>query len=268
MKKIYLVVALLLMSFSSLSHANRLIGAGGDIYASRCYANELPLAECTAYRDQAYYGIPAWGVPGCITLEEYDYAKANSLAPICSFIPGATPVLFAVCTCGCFEEGTKLSVAELRTGRKRLASIEEIVNNASHFAAYSATDNSTLGTLAFEARNLNRVTSGPEDKPLVIIKTESGKRIGLSGKHAILLASGNMVKAEELNVGDLMVQENGLSDAVVEITEGKKDQMVYNLLTKSSTENGHLVIAEGLVVGDLYWQNIVDADIKKFKMRQ
>ncbi|WP_039911795.1 Hint domain-containing protein [Cellvibrio mixtus] len=242
--------------------------------ASRCAASTLTQAQCAQYRQIAYYGYtsPITGatVPGCITYNEYLYAGANSIAPICSQFPDAAGnyPLIAVCTCGCFAEGTEVSVFDKNTGASRIANIENIVKNPLAFSAAAATDNSTLSALVFESRDIKKVTFGPEEKPLVLITTESGKHIGLSTEHGVLLSNGTIVKAKTLNTGDLLVLENGTADPIVDIATGEKDKTVFNFLTNSTTENGHLIVAEGLVVGDLYWQNILESEIAEFRIRQ
>ena len=188
MKKLHILLTLLIMTVSQAAMANRLIDAQ---YTSRCYATDLTQAQSAEARDIAY------NVHGCITQTEYNYAAANSLAPMCA-APFASTTLFAVCTCDCFEEGTQINVLKKNANQDDVVSIEKIVSKVKEYDVYSVTNDSTLSTLAFENRRINVVTDGPEDKPLVMITTESGIEIGLSELHGVLLANGKMVIASEL----------------------------------------------------------------------
>jgi len=238
--------------------ANRL---DDDVYRSRCYTADLTAAQCADLRDYAYE-------TDCVTLEEYDYANTKKLAPICTPFPPVS--LVAVCPCGCFEEGTNISTVNRVNGNDQLATIEDIVNNYSSYEAYTVVANSTLTSLSYEPRGFDVVTDGVEEKPLVVVLTESGKRIGLSSRHGVLLISGTMTTATELSVGDVLVQADGSPDPIVSIEQGPVGEIVYNVLTETDDESGasHLIVAQGLIMGDLYWQNILDSEFRRFKIRQ
>ncbi|WP_046006537.1 hypothetical protein [Pseudoalteromonas rubra] len=229
-----------------------------DQLKSRCNGTELTQAECRDYRNYAR--------GNCINNTEYNYAVQKNFAPVCNqFDPSK---LIAVCRCGCFEVGTKISAREGKSNAITQVNVEALFNNEQKFDVLAFAETATMSNVHFDLEQIEDTTKGPEEKPLVIVHTESGIRIGLSEEHGVLLASGKMTVARNLQAGDDLVKEDGSTDKIVAIESGAENQMVYNLLTTAEEEQGHLVIANGLVMGDLYWQNILMSDMAKFKVRQ
>lgn len=264
MKNIYIVLALLLMGFSDMSFANRL---DGDIVRSRCAAKELTQTQCAQLRNIAYNNGA-----GCITKAEYDYANIKKLAPMCNILNPTE--LFAVCTCGCFQEGTKIDAFNLAFAGDQQVNIEDIVRGAAaqqaaaNFEVYAVTGDSRRSLLDYEPRSVSVVTEGEESKPLVLITTESGKTVGLSRQHGVLLANGKMIIAGNLKKHHKLLNKEGTVERIASIKEGPVGEVVYNLMTDAETENGHLVVANGLVLGDLYWQNILESEMARFRIRR
>ncbi|OHU86988.1 MULTISPECIES: hypothetical protein [Pseudoalteromonas] len=229
-----------------------------DQLKARCNGTELSQEECRQYRDYAR--------GRCINDTEYYYAKENNFAPVCNqFDPSK---LIAVCRCGCFELGTKISARLSGTSVTSQVNIEDLFDNEKQYDVLAMADTATMSDVQFDLEQVTDTTKGPEEKPLVIVNTASGIRIGLSEEHGVLLASGKMDVARNLSVGDKLVKEDGSIDVITAIEQGAQDQVVYNLLTDSDDEQGHLVIANGLVMGDLYWQNILMSEMAKFQVRQ
>jgi hypothetical protein len=85
----------------------------------------------------------------------------------------------------------------------------------------------------------------------------------LSTEHAVLLSSGEMVAARELDAAlHSLVTEKGEIVAISKIERRATDDDVYNVLTDAGlSHKGHLIIANGLVVGDIMWQNTLAADL-------
>ncbi|ASD66064.1 Hint domain-containing protein [Pseudoalteromonas piscicida] len=229
-----------------------------DQLRSRCNGTELSQEECRQYRDYAR--------GNCINDTEYYYAKTKNFAPVCNqFDPSK---LIAVCRCGCFEIGTKISARENGSNINSQINIENLFSNEQQFNVLAMADTATLSNVQFDLEQIADTTKGPEEKPLIVIKTASGIRLGLTEEHGVLLASGKMDVARNLHVGDQLVKEDGSIDIITSLEQGAENQDVYNLLTNSEDEQGHLVIANGLVMGDLYWQNILMSEMAKFEVRQ
>jgi hypothetical protein len=246
-------------SLPAMAEENRLTDPKGN----RCGDNQISYAECPTYLDYAWNGGA-----GCINATEYNYAKANSIAPICSPLNRATYIGW--CRCGCFEKSTKLFLYDVQRQEGSWQTVEGLPGNTARLGAYTLADGATLGDMSRTVHAILDTTVGPEEKPLVVIRTEGGSVLGLTEMHAVLLASGFMVRAAELTTDSVVVNMNGQAERIVEITRVPTRELVYNLLTDAGLENkqGHLVFAEGIVVGDIYWQNIVESELRELTLRQ
>jgi hypothetical protein len=103
-------------------------------------------------------------------------------------------------------------------------------------------------------------TVGPEEKPVVRITTHSGRDLAVTDIHPIFVARGEsmaMVQAKDVEAGDKLMDENGNIDPVLALESYKldpSDNKVYNLDTRSPDPEEHIISANNLRVGDLYWQ--------------
>jgi hypothetical protein len=113
------------------------------------------------------------------------------------------------------------------------------------------------------------MTIGPEQKPLVWIRTTTGLTIGLTETHGVLRSTGFMAKAVELKPGDVLINVDGSPETIASIDRKGTGENVYNVLTNAGIKNkpGHIVFANELAVGDLYWQNILEEEFVKLAVR-
>jgi hypothetical protein len=78
-----------------------------------------------------------------------------------------------------------------------------------------------------------------------------------------------MVAARELDPAlHSLVTENGQFVPIARIERKATDRNVYNVLTDAGlSHKGHMIIANGLVVGDIMWQNTLAADLHAIVIR-
>src|SRR5690606_38998306 len=93
------------------------------------------------------------------------------------------------------------------------------------------------------------------DHVLVDLKTNSGKNLSLTPNHPVLLASGTMVEAEVLRVGDLLLQADGTPDEIVSAQSTQFYGKVYNLYVESDYPLENIVVTEGILNGSAFFQN-------------
>ena len=103
---------------------------------------------------------------------------------------------------------------------------------------------------------IKRMTAGPESLPMIEIETSLGHKIMITSEHPLVTAKG-VKMAKDIALGDQL--KSGADGKFVSILSiGKKiyTDLVYNFEVEgSAAERDHLVIAEGLVSGELYLQN-------------
>jgi hypothetical protein len=173
------------------------------------------------------------------------------------FMGGATNNFPEIrCECGCFSGEVKLltHLGEIQ--------IKQISKEASAIGGISlAVFDERLGRYKGSQRLFNRdFVVGPELKPILEISTEKGRKVALTTTHPVLVRDerlDNMVQARALEVGDKIVGFDNVEDVVTEIKTyqlPKENQNVYNVDTQGSSDYEHVIIANELKMGDLYWQ--------------
>jgi len=139
-------------------------------------------------------------------------------------------------THGCFVAGTRVQV-----GVGQLVPVELLGRGAS-----------VLSYGGVRAR-VRRAVRGPELLPVVAIATADGARLMVTREHPMLTVVG-LKPARALSIADQLLSASGAPTAVSSLSSRSYDGLVYNFELPGTAEADHLVVAEGLVSGDLYLQ--------------
>lgn len=225
-------------------------------YQNRCTDfQSMTNEECAYSREDAY------SLQKCINKAEYDFATKAGLGIACKRTASGYELRDA-CPCGCFDPKTKILVSD--AGNWEEIEADKIQKN--HEIA-SLSDNATLSNPDILARKVVYTTSGPESDKLYSFKLSNGKTLKVTKNHAILLADGRVLAAEKVLATDRLVSVDG---ELVEIESISMDiaPEVHNFLVESDTASGHLVVAEGVVVGDILWQNTLIKDLGRVLLRK
>lgn len=112
-------------------------------------------------------------------------------------------------------------------------------------------------------------TVGGENHPMVVLSMADGITLAETENHAILLSTGVMVAAKDLTAGQTLVRHDGSPNEIAEISRLPADGYAYNVLTDAGlVHQGHMVVANDLIVGDLMWQNTLSTDLNAIIVRQ
>ncbi|WP_186647237.1 Hint domain-containing protein [Fluviispira vulneris] len=247
-----ILIASLTLGFQA--YANRITGPSDK--NGRCTEN-LGGGACQEERE---YALKA----GCITQDEYNSLVGYNSYPICD----RKNILRAWCSCGCFEESTRIFSFEALTNDIGYIPIKKITADSKKYNVASVKADASLSQLNVGLYNLISTTSGPEADPLIVFKTQNGLRLAVTKEHAILLADGRMVAAKNVKLTDALVLANGRPIAIKSIESLKTDKNVLNLLTSGKSNLEHTLFAEGLIVGDLAWQNNLKNMLNAIAIRQ
>jgi hypothetical protein len=259
----YVVLSVLLLGVASPLSAwatNQIAGPDGapNPGHNRCGNDQIPVGDCPAYQDYAYY------VDGCINEEEYLYSQAWSIAPQCSAIH--PNVYIGFCYCGCLERSTQILSNDPVTGAETTQRIDSIDLGGVRIQAL--TENATLSSVNYASREVVATTAGSENKPMVELHLESGVILSATEQHAFLLATGVMVAAKDLEVGQFLVKQDGSPSRITEISRVPTTDDVFNVLTNAGlSHKGHMIVANGVIVGDLMWQNTLAKDLNSIIIR-
>ena len=214
------------------------------VLGKRCEdAQEMTPAQCVQTREDSFSS-------GCINRWEKELATANAWSTFC-----AGKSLILVCPCSCFDASTKIMAHG--------ASLPEWVEAAEISVDDQLVTLSPSGTIStmdqpesWETMGLRWTTSGPEENDMYVFKLRTGRDLSVTQNHAILLYTGVMKAAKNIQISDRLINAKGVPIEIVEISRRPaEDGHVYNFLIDSNDRENHLVVAEGVVVGDSIWQD-------------
>lgn len=103
-------------------------------------------------------------------------------------------------------------------------------------------------------------TVGPEDKQIIRLATADGLAVHLTENHPVLVFRDEervMVQARSVKVGESILRQDGTPAEIVEISRfslSENDKNVFNVDTKATTSEGHVILVNGLQMGDAKWQ--------------
>lgn len=225
----------------------------------RCLDAALPAEDCEYRRKQALE-------IGCITQDEYNDLVRYGSAPSCNTLKKVTSpqqYLEGWCACGCFAPTTRIAVVERSSSLDFINELlfvkaKKVVKNTNRFNLVHLTENATLSDLQIMASPIRISTEGVEKKELVQIITEDYRKLLVTTKHPILTARGTMVMAKNLRPDDQLIDRNGNIVGVKSLSTVPFNGKVYNFMTDFESKNGHVIFAEDLAVGDLFWQSSLE----------
>ncbi|WP_394840307.1 Hint domain-containing protein [Pendulispora rubella] len=213
--------------------------SGSSHAASRCFEG-IPWADCKAMIDDAYN-------KGLTTLKAQQW---NTYWQWCPLVYAGK--IQSVCPAGCFAGNTQLTDGE---------GSELSISEASEGVALKTlSDNSSTARPNLQGRAIDMAIRGPEAHDLYIFQLSNGRELRVTENHAMVLASGRLVKARNVRTSDAFVDATGASVPVLAIYREPATSDVYNVRMKSSSFEGHVVVAEGVLAGDNYLQNAVDGE--------
>lgn len=140
-------------------------------------------------------------------------------------------------TDGCFAKGTKI-----QTGKDQSVAIETL-----HVGFPVALANGGMATI-------KKIVTGPESKPMIHFITSTGQKLVVTSEHPLLTQKG-IKMAKDITIGDELKTAAGKFATIASISQKPYKLNVYNIELEGDATEDHLIIAEGLVSGDLYIQN-------------
>lgn len=163
------------------------------------------------------------------------------------------------CMCGCFTPDVKL-----QSTRGELP-IVDLMTSADYepFRLLTPKDLYSAELSVSPFLNRGHFTVGPEENPVFRFQVSSGESVTVTELHPMVVSkngSYDMVLAKSVQAGDLLVTGSGREAAVVAIESYKLEpsqNLVYNVDTKGQQLLDHVVIANGVLTGDIVWQNLL-----------
>ena len=222
--------------------------------AVRC-SGPLPQDQCNALINTAYNN-------GLLTSGAVTWLTQNGFCPIV-IDAGAGPQIYSFCPVGCFAADTEI-LSALR-GRTTYSRASEITRNDS---LWSLSDRANLRAVALTKHDIGRVVHGPEIPELFVFALATGATLRVTQHHPMILDNGMIVEAAQVEDGASFIGVDGRPVAVVSITREPATEDVFNFQTVGDTQLSHVIVADGVLVGDLKLQNDLAAEQASIELRR
>lgn len=197
---------------------------------------------------------------GLLTADAQSWLTTNGWCPI--VIAGT---LAGICPNGCFDAQTEILTAMTSDGT---ASYTPAAQLAPHTPLVTMSDEAGLDTVELVSRPVSRVVYGPEEPPLFAFALSSGATLRVTSHHPMVLDSGVITEAADVEVGSAFIGIDGAPVTVTAITREPATGDVFNYETSATSQIGHVMAAHGVFVGDLKLQNELSSEAKLIELRR
>ncbi|OJH36461.1 hypothetical protein [Cystobacter ferrugineus] len=195
-----------------------------------------------------------------ITLAAYNWGLANGYYPVIDRHNN----IGAVCKCGCFEANALILTRD-EQGTTAWVPAKDIKTSTTLFALNEA---ATLSRPTFDAKSIKSATRGEEKPALYAFELDNDRTLKVTQNHGMLLSDGRVVEARTLGVGAEFVALDGSTVRVRDLRFEHTAEDVYNFEVSAQDPAGHIIAAEGVLVGDLAWQNQLSRELGSIAVRR
>lgn len=209
----------------------------------RC-ATALPADICQAFINTAFND-------NLLTLDAWTWLTNNGFCPMV-LDAGAGPQIYDFCPRGCFADDTEILSSIGSKGELNYTPASKVTFDT---PLTTVADSAELGTMSLTGRGIDRIVYGPETPDLVVFTLANGTVLRVTVHHPMVLDDGMIVEAEKVPEGSAFVGVDGESVPVVSIGHEKTDGNVFNFQTDGESQLSHIIVAHGVLVGDLKLQN-------------
>jgi hypothetical protein len=171
----------------------------------------------------------------------------------------------AVCRPGCFAEDTQILTASNQHGLTASKSAARVTVKD---ALIAMADDASVNDVKLVARTIDVPTHGPEIPALFVFTLSNGAKLRVTEHHPMVLADGSLVRASNVKPKALFMGIDGAAVRVVSIERELTTGEVYGFETKSDTQIGHVIVAEGVLVGDLQLQDKLQIELNGIEARR
>lgn len=222
--------------------------AGRNAWARRC-GYIRPSTEA-AYNEEGSYLIFTAGKKG----GSPDIPVVES-APC---ISGLTKL--GACMAGCYTPSQHLDFDGA------LSAIEEGFRSELR-SVTALTADSQVGQLRFAPQPIQSFVMGQTDETIYILSADNGRRLEVTAEHPMVDATGLVVKAKNLRVGDRLMTAAGQSTRIVSLEQRMYHGAVWNVQPRSRNQSENILVAEGFLTGSVRFQNEWADDLFRISLR-
>jgi hypothetical protein len=174
-------------------------------------------------------------------------------------------LIYDFCPAGCFAADTQVATSVSPDGKPDYVAAASVTPRS---PLVSMADDASLSQLALAPQSVKRTVAGPEDANLFVFGLANGRTLRVTQHHPMVIDSGQILQASQVVPGMAFVGLDGKSVAISSITREKPTANVFNFLTGGDTQLSHIIIAEGVLVGDLKIQNDLENEQTSVELRR
>lgn len=155
-----------------------------------------------------------------------------------------------ICLSSCYTPDMMLSfnVGDVDVESAYLENLQDILTVSAE---------STIEQMAMQFRPVKHHIRSVIDGKHEILKflTDSGKVLKVTPNHPLINGHGQMIRADRFKEGDFLVNVDGAKEKIVALTASEYHGKVYNVEIDADHYTDQILVAQGLLSGDLTFQN-------------
>lgn len=172
--------------------------------------------------------------------------------------------LLSICPEGCFSGDTQI----MMSGDDGEGPTEKSARSVERQDALAVLEvGADLAEPRLGSALVDRVVQGPEQPKLFVFGLEDGKNLRVTQEHPMVLDDGSVVRARDVRPGDSFARVDGVSLRVSSVSRQAATEDVYNFETRGEESENHVIVANGVFVGDLRLQNASREELASIQMR-
>jgi hypothetical protein len=199
---------------------------------------------------------------GLVTVDAYNFLQQIGFCAVVNDF-GTGYRIYDFCPVGCFASDTQM-LTSFDNGQASYAMASSIRPNNPMLAMGS--DN--LRHVVLESQQVKRIVYGAEDAALYVFTLANGKTLRVTSHHPMVLDNGTLVEAAQVDTSMAFVGHDGRSVEITSIGREKPTADVFNFETRATTQLGHIIVAEGVLVGDLKIQRELSDEQGSISLRR
>jgi hypothetical protein len=160
--------------------------------------------------------------------------------------PGTGYRIVDFCPVGCFAATTQMLSSFSPDGTTNYVAAQSVRPN---IPLLSLADES-LSDVSLAPHSVKRVVYGPESTHLFVFRLSNGQTLKVTQHHPMVLDNGKIIEAAQVDMTMAFAGIDGNPVAIKAITREKPTADVFNFETRSDKQLGHIIVAEGVLVGD------------------
>jgi hypothetical protein len=201
---------------------------------------------------------------GLLTADGYNELTAIRFCAISGDF-GVGLQIYDFCPAGCFAADTQIARSVALDGSIDYVKAASVAPRSS---MVSMADEASISDVSLMTQSVKRTVAGPEDAQLFVFALANGHTLRVTQHHPMVLDNGKIVQASDVVAAMSFVGLDGQSVAIKSITREQPTADVFNFDTGSDSQLGHIIVAEGVLVGDVKIQNDLESEQTSIDLRR